>query len=88
MLRKFKDHLSKTITRWETFKTGEIRYFFEPDTDVLADPSFGGHLAAVDKAVEELKELRERLQHQTNMFEKMTNSVKNLINVLMLDPAN
>lgn len=67
--------MSKTISRWETFKDGEIRYFFKPNSTVLAEPSFGIHLAAVNRDVEELIVLKKSLQHQTEMFENMTNSV-------------
>jgi hypothetical protein len=75
VLRKYTSHLSKTISRWETFKDGEIRYFFKPNSNILAEPSFGIHLAAVNRDVEELIVLKKSLQHQTEMFENMTNSV-------------
>lgn len=75
VLRKYTSHLSKTISRWETFKDGEILYFFKPNSNILAEPSFGIHLAAVNRDVEELKVLKKSLQHQTEMFENMTNSV-------------
>jgi hypothetical protein len=75
VLRKYTSHLSKTISRWETFKDGEIRYFFEPNSNALAASSFGVYLAAVNKDVEELIVLKKSLQHQTEIFENMTNSV-------------
>jgi hypothetical protein len=75
VLRQFTNLLSKTITAWETFKDGEIRYFYVPHSDALADVSWGIYLAAIDKDVTELQDLRSSLQHQTELFENMTNSV-------------
>jgi hypothetical protein len=76
VLRKYTSHLSKTISRWETFKDGEIRYFFKPSSNVLADSTFDVHLTAVNRDVEELIVLKKSLEHQTEMFENMTNSVR------------
>jgi hypothetical protein len=75
VLRQFTNLLSKTIASWETFKDGEIRYFYIPQSDQLADSSWGVYLAAIDKDVPELKDLRNSLQHQTELFENMTNSL-------------
>jgi len=75
VLRKYSSHLSKTISRWETFKDGEIRYFFKSNSNALANSAFGVHLAAVNRDVEELIVLKNSLEHQTEMFENMTNSV-------------
>jgi len=75
VLRQFTNLLSKTIKAWETFKGGEIRYFYLPHSDALADTSWGIYLAAIDKDITELQDLRSSLQHQTELFENMTNSV-------------
>jgi hypothetical protein len=75
VLRQFTNLLSKTIKAWETFKGGEIRYFYVPHSDVLADTSWAIYLAAIDKNITELEDLRSSLQHQTELFENMTNSV-------------
>jgi hypothetical protein len=74
-LRKFTILLSKIIASWETFKDGEIRYFYIPHTDELAESSWGIYLAAIDKNVTELRDLRSSLQHQTELFENMMNSL-------------
>jgi hypothetical protein len=60
---------------WENFKNGEIRYFYQPESLSLAQPSWGVYLASIDKYVVELQDLRSSLQHQTEIFENMTNSV-------------
>jgi hypothetical protein len=75
VLRQFTNLLSKTITAWETFKGGEIRYFYVPYSDILADTSWAIYLTAIDKDITELQDLRSSLQHQTELFENMTNSV-------------
>jgi hypothetical protein len=75
VLRQFTNLLSKTITAWETFKDGEIRYFYVPHTNDLAESSWGTYLAAIDKDVTELRDFRSSLQHQTELFENMTNSL-------------
>ena len=76
VLRQFTHLLSKTIDAWETFKDGEIRYFNQFDSDALAEASWGVYLAAIDKDVTELRDLRSSLIHQTELFENMTNSVR------------
>ena len=81
ILHQFTNLLSKTITAWETFENGEIRYFCNPHSDQLADISWGIYLAAIDKDVTELRDLRGSLQHQTELFEIMTNSVSSMNNV-------
>lgn len=78
ILRQFTHVLSKTIDSWETFKDGEIRYFNMPDSEILADASWGKLLAAIDKDVIELRDLRSSLLHKTELFENMTNSVSPL----------
>jgi hypothetical protein len=75
VLRQFTNLLSKITASWETFKDGEIRYFYIPHTDELAQSSWGTYLAAIDKNVTELRDLRSSLQHQTELFENMTNSL-------------
>lgn len=75
VLRQFTDLLSITIAAWETFKDGEIRYFYVPHSDELAEISWGTYLAAIDKDVTQLRGLRSSLQHQTTLFENMTNSL-------------
>ncbi|KAG4440135.1 hypothetical protein IFR05_004393 [Cadophora sp. M221] len=75
VLRQFTHVLSKTIDSWDTFKDGEIRYFNLPDSEVLADASWGSLLAAIDRDVIELRDLRSSLQHKTELFENMTNSI-------------
>jgi len=75
VLRRYTNHLAKTISSWETFKDGEIQYFFRPNSHVLAESTFGVHLAAVNRDVEELIVLKKSLEHQTEMFENMANSV-------------
>ena len=75
VLRQFTNLLSKTITAWETFKDGEIRHFYVPHTNDLAESSWGTHLAAIDKDVSELRDFWGSLQHQTEQFENMTNSL-------------
>lgn len=76
MLRQFTHVLSKTIDAWETFKDGEIGYFNIPDSETLADASWGSLLAAIDQDVIELGDLRSSLLHRTDLFENMTNSVR------------
>jgi len=76
ILRQFAHLLLKTINAWETFKAGEIRYFNLPDTEAPAQTSWGSYLAAIDKDVTELRDLRSSLMHQTELFENMTNSVR------------
>lgn len=78
VLRQFTHLLSKTIDSWETFKDGEIRYFNHPDSEGLANPSWGTYLAAIDKDVAELRNLRSSLLHQTELLENMTNSISML----------
>ena len=75
IFRQFTQLLSKTIDAWETFKSGEIRYFNLPDSETPAKISWGSYLAAIDKDVTELKDLRSSLMHQTELFENMTNTV-------------
>ena len=75
VLRQFTKLLSKTITAWETFKDGEIRYFYIPHTNELTENSWGTYLAAIDKDVTELRDFRSSLQYQTELFENMTNSL-------------
>ncbi|PVH84094.1 hypothetical protein DL98DRAFT_652134 [Cadophora sp. DSE1049] len=75
VLRQFTHVLSKTIDSWDTFKDGEIRYLNLPDSESLADASWGNLLAAIDKDVIELRDLRSSLQHKTELFENMTNSI-------------
>jgi hypothetical protein len=75
VLRQFSQILSKTIDSWETFKDGEIRYFNLPDSEALAQVSWGRYLAAIDKDATELRDLRSSLMHRTELFENMTNSV-------------
>jgi hypothetical protein len=60
---------------WETFKIGELQYFCVPLSDQLADKSWGTYIEAIDKDVTELRDLRESLKYQTELFENMTNSV-------------
>jgi hypothetical protein len=74
-LREFTVSISNIISSWETFKDGEIRYFYIPHTDELAETSWGTYLAAIDKNVTELRDLRSSLEHQTELFEPMTNSL-------------
>jgi len=74
-LRQFTHVLSKTIDSWQKFKDGELRYFTLPDSEVFAQASWGGYLAAIDKDVTELRSLRSSVIHQTELFENMTNSV-------------
>ncbi|KAK0113336.1 hypothetical protein ONS96_014201 [Cadophora gregata f. sp. sojae] len=75
VLRQFTHVLSKTIDSWDTFKDGEIRYLNLPDSENLADATWGNLLAAIDKDVIELRDLRSSLQHKTELFENMTNSI-------------
>jgi len=75
VLRQFNNLLSKTIKAWDTFNSGEIRYFYKPHSDELAEPFWVTYLAAIDKDVTELRDLQSSLQHQTELFENMTNSV-------------
>jgi hypothetical protein len=75
VLRQFTNLLSITIQAWETFKNGEIRCFYIPHSDELAESSWGTYLAAIDKDVTHLRRLRSSLQHQTKLFENMTNSL-------------
>ena len=76
VLRQFTHLMSRTIDAWETFKDGEIRYFNGVDSETLADAIRGRYLAAIDKDVTELRDLRSSLIHQTELFENMTNSVR------------
>ncbi|KAF4636197.1 hypothetical protein G7Y89_g1892 [Cudoniella acicularis] len=75
VLRQFNYLLSKTIDAWDNFNNGEIRYFYKPHSDELADPAWIPYLAAIDKDVTELRDLRNTLQYQTELFENMTNSL-------------
>jgi hypothetical protein len=75
VLRQFSHLLSKTINAWDTFNNGEIRYFYKPHSDELAEESWVTYLAAIEKDVTELRDLRGSLQYQTELFENMTNSV-------------
>lgn len=75
VLRQFSHLLSKTINTWDTFNNGEIRYFYKPHSDELADASWVTYMAAIDKNVTELRDLYSTLQYQTELFENMTNSV-------------
>jgi hypothetical protein len=61
ILRQFTHLLSKTIDSWETFKDGEIRYFNLSE----AQADWGRYLAAIDKDVTELRDLRSSLLHIT-----------------------
>ncbi len=83
VLRKYTHRLSKAIDVWENFKGGEIRYLYKPASLDLAKPSFSVHLAAISKEVRELIEHRKSLQHQTEMFENMTNSASVLKNEVL-----
>lgn len=71
VLRQFANLLSKTVVTWETFKDGEIRYFYGPQNGDSAGVSSGSYLAAIDKDVIELKDLLSSLQYQTDLFENM-----------------
>lgn len=75
VLRQFTHLLSKTIDAWETFKDGEVKYFNLPGSEALAQASWGKYLAAIDKDVIELRDLRSSVIHQTELFENMTNSI-------------
>jgi hypothetical protein len=75
VLRQFTNLLSKTIAAWETFKDGEIRYFYISQGDDSVGKSWGTYLASIDKDVTELKDLRSSLQYQTDLFENMTTNV-------------
>lgn len=86
VLRQFTHVLSKTIDSWDTFKDGEIRYLNLPDSESLADASWGNLLAAIDKDVIELRDLRSSLQHKTELFENMTNSVSSHAPLTVHDP--
>jgi len=72
VLRQFTNLLSKTIAAWETFKDGEIRYFYVPQGDNSTSVPW---LAAIDKDVTELKGLRSSLQYQTDLFASMTTNL-------------
>ena len=85
VLRQFTHVLSKTIDSWDTFKDGEIRYLNLPDSESLADASWGNLLAAIDKDVIELRDLRSSLQHKTELFENMTNSVSSHVPLAVHD---
>ena len=74
-MRQFTVVISGILSSWETFKDGEIRYFYIPHTDELAERSWGTYLAAIDQNVTELRDLRSSLQHQTQLLEDMTNSL-------------
>jgi hypothetical protein len=74
VLLNFKDLLSKTITAWETFEDGEIRYFCNPYSEELADDSWGTYLTPIRKDVNELRDLRSSLQHKADSFHTITNS--------------
>lgn len=75
VLRKYTCLLSKTISAWEAFEDGEIGYFLDKESKTYAHPPFGEHVAAVRREVNELIDLKRRLQHQTEVFEHLTNSV-------------
>ncbi|KAL3426855.1 hypothetical protein PVAG01_00364 [Phlyctema vagabunda] len=75
ILRQFTDLLSQAIDAWETFKAGEVRYFNLPESEQLARSLWSSYLAAIDKDVTVLKGLKRSLQHQTELFENMTNSL-------------
>jgi hypothetical protein len=75
VLRQFTHLLSKTIDAWDTFKDGEIRYFYIPHSENLADVARGTYLASIDRDVTELRDLRSSLYYHTELFENMTNSV-------------
>lgn len=78
VLRQFNHLLSKTINAWDNFNNGEIRYFYRPHSDELAEEAWVTYLAAIEKDVTELRDLRDSLQYQTELFENMTNSVSSL----------
>lgn len=71
VLRQFANLLLKTIVAWETFKDGEIGYFYAPQGGDLGEVSWRTYVAAIDKDVTELKDLRSSLQYQTDLFENM-----------------
>jgi hypothetical protein len=71
VLHDFTELISRIIASWETFKDSEIRYFYIPHTDELAERSWGTYLAAIDKNVTELRDLRSLLQHQTQLFDSL-----------------
>jgi hypothetical protein len=81
VLRDFTDLLSKTITAWETFEDGEIRYFYNPHSEDFADDSWGDYVKAINKDVNELRGFRSSLQHKADIFHNITNSVSSIKNV-------
>ena len=72
-MHDFTELISRIISSWETFKDSEIRYFYIPHTDELAESSWGTYLAAIDKNVTELRDLRSSLKHQTELLGNITN---------------
>jgi len=74
-LRKFANLLDKIIISWERFETGEIQYFYDPQTGELADTSWGTYISAIYKDVNHLRDLLGSLKDQTKLFEDMTTNV-------------
>jgi hypothetical protein len=81
VLLNFNELLSKTITAWQTFEDGEIRYFYNPYSEEFADDSWGTYLTPIRKDVNELKGFRSSLQHKADSFHIITNSVNSIKNV-------
>jgi hypothetical protein len=81
VLHDFDELLSMTITAWETFEDGEIRYFCNPYSEDFADDSWGTYLTPIRKNVNELRNLRSSLQHKADTFHIITHSVSSIENV-------
>lgn len=78
MLRRLTNLLSTTTRAWQVFRDGELRYFYAADSQTLAMPKWSVYLAAIDKDIKELVELKNLLQYQTDMFENVASSVCHL----------
>ena len=74
LLRLLYNALVKVIESWESFESGEIRYFDVREQDTLRKVCESS-LASVEKDTTELRFLRRSLQQRIEMFDNMRNGV-------------
>ena len=74
LLRLLHNALVKVVESWESFESGEIRYFDVREQDSLQKVCESS-LASVEKDMTELRFLRRSLQQRIEMFDNMRNGV-------------
>lgn len=74
LLRLLHNALVKFIESWESFESGEIRYFDVREQDTLRKVCESS-LASVEIDMTELRFLRRSLQQRIDMFDNMKNGV-------------